>query len=80
MILGLFSPMRHELPEYMGYDITFFKDNIRFLEVLGGREGGAGIVTPLYFDGAVNFFKELPKPQEDERINEIYKHITKNIR
>lgn len=80
VILGLFSPLRHELPEYMGYDITFFKDNIRFLEVLGGREGGAGIVTPLYFDGAVNFFKELPKPQEDERINEIYKHITKNIR
>ena len=28
VILGLFSPFRHEIPEYMGYDVVFFKDNI----------------------------------------------------
>lgn len=26
VILGLFSPFRHEIPEYLGYDVTFFRD------------------------------------------------------
>ena len=65
VILGLFSPFRHEIPDYLGYDVTFFKDNIRFLEILGGREGGAGTICPLYFDGAVNYFKELPLPNDN---------------
>ena len=64
VILGLFSPFRYHIPEYEGYDIKFFKDNIRFLEILGGREGGAGTICPLYFNGAVNYFKELPKAKD----------------
>lgn len=78
-ILGLFSPFRHEIPQYLGYDITFFKDNIRFLEILGGREGGGGTVCPLYFDGAVNYFQELPKPEEELEMNKVIKFV-KNVR
>lgn len=74
LILGLFSPFRHELPEYYGYDIKFFKDNIRFLEILGGRDGGGGTICPLYFDGAVNYFKELPLP-DDIKIQNVYSLI-----
>lgn len=77
--IGLFSPFRHEIPEYMGYDITFFKNNIRFLEVLANREGSAGDICPLYFDGAVNYFKELPKPKDHEEMSKVYKFI-KNLR
>ena len=69
--MGLFSPFRHEIPEYMGYDVKFFKDNIRFLEILGGREGGAGTVCPLYFDGAVNYFKELPLPNDTIQMQKV---------
>jgi replicative DNA helicase len=72
VILGLFSPFRHEIPDYFGYDITRFKDNIRFLEILGGRDGGAGTVCPLYFDGAVNFFKELPLPNDAATMKSVY--------
>ena len=79
VILGLFSPFRHEIKEYYGYDITFFKDNIRFLEILGGREGGGGTVCPLYFDGAVNYFKELPLSSETGKIQQVINFI-KNIR
>ncbi|HEX8586115.1 MAG TPA: hypothetical protein VF680_17115 [Allosphingosinicella sp.] len=75
IILGLFSPHRHEMPEFFGYDITRFKDNIRFLEILGGREGGGGVVAPLYFDGAVNYFSELPKPNEHDRIKKVYEYL-----
>lgn len=76
VILGLFSPFRHEIKEYYGYDVTLFKDNIRFLEILGGREGGGGTVCPLYFDGAVNYFKELPKSHDEDNMNQVINFIT----
>ena len=79
VVVGLFSPFRHEIPDYLGYDIIFFKDNIRFLEILGGREGGAGTICPLYFDGAVNYFKELPLPNDTQTL-EIVKKLINNIR
>lgn len=78
VMLGLFSPFRHEMPEYYGYDITKFKDNIRFLEIMGSRDGGAGTICPLYFDGATNYFKELPKSEDLEEMKKVYdflKHI-----
>ena len=75
VILGLFSPFRHEIPNYLGYDVTYFKDNIRFMEILGGREGGAGTICPLYFDGAVNYFKELPLPENENNLKMVYRKI-----
>jgi hypothetical protein len=78
-IIGLFSPFRHEIPDYLGYNIQVFKDNIRFLEILGGREGGGGTICPLYFDGAVNYFKELPKPDDKLEMQKVYEFI-KTIR
>lgn len=76
--LGLFSPFRHNIKEYFGYDITKFKDNIRFLEVLASRSGGGNTVCPLYFDGAVNYFKELCKPNNSLVIEKYYQLIKKN--
>lgn len=75
VILGLFSPFRHEIKTYHNYDVTVFKDNIRFLEILGGREGGGGTVCPLFFDGAVNYFKELPLPDESSKLTKVYNHL-----
>lgn len=72
---GIFSPFRHEIDEYLGYDIRVFRDNIRFLEIMGGREGGAGTVTPLYFDGAVNFFTELPLPNDSIGMQKVYNKL-----
>ena len=65
------------MPKPIGYDIKYFKDNIRFLEILGGREGGGGTICPLYFDGAVNYFKELPKPKDTTGLNGVTKFINK---
>lgn len=79
VILGLFSPFRHEIPEHQEYDIRIFRDNIRFLEILGGREGGNGTICPLYFDGAVNYFKELPLPTDRDSIHKVYEFL-KSIR
>lgn len=81
VVLGLFSPYRHRIkqyPERNGYDIMFFKDNIRFLEVIASREGGGNSVCPLFFDGAVNYFKELPLPGNLELMEKIKTFVRNN--
>lgn len=75
VIIGLFSPFRFALQNYEGYDITKFRDNIRFMELIAGREGGGGTVCPLLFDGGVNFFAELPLPTDTEGINVSLKMV-----
>ena len=48
---------------------------------MGGREGGAGVTCPLYFDGAVNYFKELPLTKDQENLNKVsnfIKHMRNN--
>lgn len=75
--LGLFSPFKFGLKEYMGYDIGIFKDNIRFLSILINRDGSMGGVCPLYFDGAVCMFKELPAPDSPD-IKKVYEYLRSN--
>ena len=71
-MLGLFSPARHDLREYMKYDITLFRDNIRFLEVVLNRNGASNSICPLYFDGKISYFEELPLPQNVEELQPFY--------
>lgn len=78
MMIGIFSPFKHEIPEYLGYDIQKFKDNIRFVEIIISRDGGAGTICPLYFDGAVNYFSELPLPSDTESIKKVYEFMKNN--
>lgn len=73
--LSLFSPFRYEIPEYHGYNIRMLKDNVRFLEVLLNRSGQSNGVIALYFDGAVNYFEELPKSDDQIGLNKVYKQI-----
>jgi hypothetical protein len=80
LIIGLFSPFIHEIKAFLGYDIMFFRDNIRFLEIVGGRQGGGGTIAPLYFDGAVNYFKELPSPEDDKHLNQVYEYVEQVVR
>jgi hypothetical protein len=70
--LGLFSPFRFGLTEYFKYDITILKDRIRFLEVITNRDGEMGGILPLWFDGAVCDFRELPKPDDITAMNKVY--------
>lgn len=74
IMLGLFSPFRVQKASWQGYNVNEFKDHIRFLEVILNRNGQSGTVCPLYFDGAVNFFAELPLPEDDRNLN-IYKQM-----
>ena len=72
IVLGLFSPFRFGITEYFGYDITTLKDHIRFLEVIVNRNGEMGGLLPLWFDGAVCDFRELPKPDDKQAMAKVY--------
>lgn len=62
LVLGLFAPTRYEIPEYRGYNINRLKDQYRSLIFLKDRNYGlANNYVHLYFNGASNIFKELPK-------------------
>ena len=75
VVLGLFSPYRFALKEYEGYDISKFKDNIRFLEMIVNRDGEMGGLCPLFFDGAVCQFNELPRPNDREELQKVYSYL-----
>ena len=80
MLIGLFNPFKHNLREYEGYDITIFKNNFRIMEIIENRNGESGYMCPLYFDGAVTLFKELPLPQDADIPNwyNFLRHLREN--
>lgn len=75
LCIGVFSPYKYNLPNYKGYDITKFKDNIRFVSVLLNRNGLCNGVLPLYFDGAVNYFNTLCAPNNNAELEKVYKYL-----
>lgn len=80
VMLGITSPYTHELPEYLGYDITKLRSNIRFLEIVLNREGESNGIVGLYFDGATNYFSELPLPKDSEGLRKVYSYIENTVR
>ncbi len=80
IVLGLFSPARHNINNYSGYNIGVIKDNFRSLEVLKNRIGSGYVEDALYFNGIVNEFRELPNPidiqEKDYKFIESQRKIT----
>jgi hypothetical protein len=77
IMIGITNPHVHELTEYMKYNISKFKGNIRFLEIVINRNGNANSICPLFFDGAINFFHELPLPDDSVEIQKYYNYLDK---
>ena len=68
VMLGLFAPHRYKIQNYSGYDIDKLHDNYRELCVILNRNGSGFINLDLYFNGASNYFKELPSAKQmDEK-------------
>lgn len=70
VMLGLSNPYAFEMNSYAGYDLSKLKGNARFLEVVINRDGESNGMIGLYFDGAVNYYEELPPPRSRE-YNEV---------
>jgi replicative DNA helicase len=78
VVLGLFSPHKHEIASYKGFDINILKDNYRSLTIMKDRDGESNYNLPLYFNGKIEMFKELPKKTEIDKIRNIYENIKNN--
>lgn len=78
VFIGITNPHFFELPEYIGYDITKLKSHFRLLEIVLNRQGDSNNLCPLYFDGAINYYRELPLPSDKEGMARIYKLIANN--
>ena len=73
LVLGLFAPARYRIPMYRGYDILKLKDRYRSLIFLKDRHYGlANTYVHLYFNGASNYFEELPLAEEFKKNPKLY--------
>lgn len=77
VMIGITNPHNYEFDDYKGYKIkNGFKGNARFMEVVINRNGTANGICPLFFDGAINSFKELPVPDKQEELDKYLKLAT----
>lgn len=74
VLFGLTNPFAFDMPQYLNYDITRLRSFARFMEVIVNRNGQSNGLCPLYFDGAINKFRELPKPGTIELTN-LYNEV-----
>lgn len=77
LVLGLFDPSKFGLSTWLGYKISDvdgigLKNYARFLYVIANRNGEMGGVCPLFFDGAVCNFEELPRPDDVNSVTGYY--------
>ena len=75
VMIGIINPYAHEIPEYLGYNISRFQSNIRFIEIVLNRHGISNSICPLYFNGKNNYYEELPLPNNIEELNKFYNMI-----
>lgn len=75
IMFGITNPFAFELPEYLGYNISQLKGHARFLEVVLNREGESNDMVPLFFDGATNFFSELPPAKDTNAMDKVISYI-----
>lgn len=76
MLIGLYSPFKHNKKEFSGYDITKLKNYSRFMEIIDDRDYGANNnICPLFFNGASSFWAELPRPEDTQALNAVYSYI-----
>lgn len=74
-MMGITSPFSHDIKEYLGYDISKLKSHFRCLEIVLNRKGQSNGICPLYTDGAINYFSELPRPDNQRELEKIYNYI-----
>jgi len=61
LVIGLFAPERYNIGRHRGYEIKRMGNRYRSMKILKDRDNGLiNFYIPLYFNGASNYFEELP--------------------
>lgn len=75
--LSMFSPYKYGLKQSKDYDIGMLRDNFRLMECLVNRHGESNGCLPLFFDGAVDYFSELPSANDEVGMEKVRKRLEK---
>ncbi len=59
VVLGLFAPARYDIEYYRKRDMKKYGDSFRNLSILKNRFGISNVNVGLFFNGAVDHFKEI---------------------
>ena len=83
LVISLFDPSRFGLSSWLEYaidgpDHNGLQNFARFMKVERGRDGEQGGVCPLFFDGAVCNFEELPTPDNVNAVAQYYARVKNN--
>lgn len=73
--IGLFAPHRYKIEKHNDYNIMKLQDNYRSLNIMKSRDGVSNKKLPLFFDGATDFFKEMPDAKDEVLMNMVYNKI-----
>lgn len=75
IMLGIANPSAFDIPDYLGYDITKLRGNIRFLEVVLNRWGLSNGVLPMFFNGKCCYFTPMPASNNYAALEKLYKFV-----
>lgn len=64
VMLALYNPFRDALKTYRKYDISQLQGSFRSIMVLKNRFGDCDVEIGTAFYGWINYFRELPLPDE----------------
>jgi len=79
ILIGLTNPDSFDLNDYKGYPIrNGLGAHFRVFEIVLNRNGEANTLCPLYFDGAINRYAELPTPDDTDSLDN-YVQFVKNL-
>lgn len=74
-VFGLFAPDRYQIEECDNYRVDVMQDHFRVLLILKSRDGESNVRTPLFFDGATNYFKEMPRVENSNEVEKVYQYV-----
>lgn len=73
--IGLYNPAKFGKEIYAGYNTKRLKSCGRFMNIIDDRDYGAGgAICPLFFDGAISMFKELPPITDTVNLESYYRY------
>jgi hypothetical protein len=75
--IGIMNPWKMDMQECMGYDLSIIKDKFRMYKIIKNRKGRDNLVFGLYFEAVAGSFKELPLPNELDKLKKVYEYIKK---
>jgi len=78
IVLGMFNPtLLPHLRTHLGYDLVKIGKSYRSLHILASRDTESGVNLSLLMEGKTGMFRELPKNNDIERLNEVYEYVKK---